>query len=180
MTTSDDTYPNRTVHFVLPGADHPSAALEIRPRYVSEQPHLGEPGKNPGDLVMGQSAGAHTLWVSLGLESKANSETFRKAGGAIGKWLLDNPVESADLSVEAAEKSAPDGALQALLEGVLLGAYAFDRYKQNPDPKKTISLQVRGADPEKLFGLLARVEIIADSVLLAREWGHEPANVINP
>lgn len=180
MATTGDPYPTRTVHFVLPGTDQPPAGLLIHPRFVGEQPQLGDPGKKPGDTVLVQSAGAHTLWVSLGLESKATSETFRKAGGAIGKWLLENPAESADLSVEVAEKSPADDALQALLEGILLGAYVFDRYKQNPDPQQTISLLVRGTNPDKLSGLLARVEIIADSVLLAREWGHEPANVINP
>jgi len=180
MATTDNLYPTRPVHLVLPSSGQPAAGLVIHPRFVTEQPQLGEPGKNPGDLVMEQSSAAHTLWVSLGLESKATSETFRKTGGAIGKWLLANPVDVAELIIEAAVNFTSRDALQALLEGILLGAYAFDRYKQNPDPKKTITLQVRGADALELSGLLDRVEIIADSVLLAREWSHEPANVINP
>ncbi len=157
----------------------PRAALEIRLRYAPASPALGEPGKTAGDLFLQQQDGGTALLVSLGPEGKATAETFRKAGGAIGKWLLAGSVTEADLPLTGIDFQAVSGSLLALLEGIRLGSYRFERYKKPENPAERVTVYVSSDDPD-LDRLLQDVEIVTDAVMLAREWSHEPANVINP
>ncbi len=180
MTTENDLFPQKLIQLVQASPSTHSAKLTIRLRYAPENPTLGDPGKNPGDLTLEQNAGDYTLQVSLGLEKKAGSNTFRTAGGAIGKWLLSGHSDQAELPVDEINTLNFEDALQALLEGIVLGGYSFDRHKSKNETPSAKTINLRAADSAVLKTLLDKVEVITDSVLLAREWGHEPANIINP
>ena len=170
-----------TIHTILAVAapDHSPTALEIQLRFIGDPPRLGDPGKSIGDLLLQHTEQRDTLLVSLGAEDKVTADTFRKAGGAIGKWLLNNPVASVDLPLNGEVNSVPAESIPALLEGICLGSYRFDRYKKQDRPIEPVTVFVAGDNPQ-LAQIVERVQVTADAVLLAREWAHEPANVINP
>lgn len=120
--------------------------------------------------------------VSLGKAEKVNAEAVRKAGGLLLKWLEKHAVRAAGLEVDSLSAAGlpEEIAIQALTEGLLLAAFRFDRYKSSADAKSPVAISLLSADPSRLRPLVERTRIIVEAVNLAREWAHEPANVINP
>lgn len=158
-------------------------------RFAPEKPSIGQPGREPGDvLVIPQTTGGHTVVVSLGNAGKCTAETARQAGGALGKWLTGSGAELIDLDLDALQQTLadhpelayPDFAA-AICEGLRLGAYRFEKYKQRDDSRPALTARLR-VQKEKEFhrDLVKHVEAVTNAVILARDLAHEPANVINP
>jgi leucyl aminopeptidase len=120
--------------------------------------------------------------VSLGKADKINAEAVRKAGGLLLKWLEKHAIHAAGLDIDSlASANLPgEAAVQALLEGLLLAAFRFDHYKSSANDRPPVAISLLSANPASLEKALERTRIVADAVNLAREWAHEPANVINP
>ncbi len=160
--------------------DEPPAELEVTLIIPSDPPKLDEP-TSLGECMLSRKDGKDCLIVSLGKPDKVNLETYRKAGGSIGKWLVNHPVKSVDFTTSWLYENSNFDALNALLEGILLGGYRFERYKQNHSTHSPIPLFFRPKEySEALKKAIQRLTIVAEAVYLARDWAHEPANVINP
>jgi leucyl aminopeptidase len=146
--------------------------------FAPEKPELGQPGKEPGDLLLSQQPGGQAiLRVSLGKEDKFAPEIARRAGGSLGKYLLKmgEPVIDLDLdSLPPANRN--ERTVQALCEGIRLGGYEFSRYKKADSQSQTVTVRA----PEQYHQQIARINILIDAVLFARDLSHEPANVIQP
>jgi leucyl aminopeptidase len=153
----------------------PSSSNSLSFNFPPDQPVLGQPGKTAGDVVLTRGNHKNKVEISLGPRDKCNPETFRKAGGLVGKWLCAHPAEHFDLNAPDIDLLGIPGGCQAFLEGLRLGSYTFQKYKKVDHPLQPIVVHVSGADE-----LVLRVQTVTDAVLLARDWAHEPANVINP
>jgi leucyl aminopeptidase len=135
------------------------------------------PGKEVGEIRFNPVE--QKAIVSLGSREKINLETFRRAGGALAKWITKNKVSEA--AIETA--SFPDHGLVrdqiafALAEGLLLGSFRFDKHKSKKDEPIPATLYFLD---ESLQPTLEQAVIICEATNLARAWAHEPANVINP
>ncbi len=91
---------------------------------------------------------------------------------------------------EASEAGIDLGSLQgvpvdrpelALAEGIALGAFRFERFKSGEETRPPVRITFLTEDGQAaLQADLDQVQVVASAVHLAREWGHEPANVINP
>ncbi len=171
------THPNIPFQITI-APDKTLAELEVSLIFAPDSPKLGEPA-TAGESLFLQDHGKSRLVVSLGKQEKINQETYRKVGGSIGKWLINHPVQSVELSVPWLYEENNLDSLYALLEGILLGGYQFQRYKQNNEPEKVISVFLR-TDSMSVKDLVERLNIVTRAVYLARDWAHEPANVINP
>ncbi|MDX9990770.1 MAG: leucyl aminopeptidase [Anaerolineales bacterium] len=154
------------------------AGLTIVPTVAPETVTLETPGKETGDirLLNGKAV------LSLGPQAKINAEMLRRAGGMLAKWLAKHEVNRAGLELAPlfSVGLAPEAALQALVEGLLLGDFKFDHYKSD---KKAVETQLSLFSTGDLAGLqksLEKAAILSEAANLAREWSHEPANVINP
>jgi leucyl aminopeptidase len=147
--------------------------LAVAPKDISPD----TPGKDVGEIRF--NATDQKAVVSLGQKEKINLETFRRAGGALAKWITKNKV------TEAAVETAPfvdyglasDQIAFALTEGLLLGSFRFDKHKSKKD--EPVSARVSFLD-ESLKQTIEQATIICEATNLARAWAHEPANVINP
>ncbi|MGE5224537.1 MAG: leucyl aminopeptidase family protein [Omnitrophica WOR_2 bacterium] len=146
----------------------------------------GFPGKDAGDVRVleseGQTGGKNNLrvQVSMGPQAKINLESIRRSGAAISNWLVKNGVENAALDMKGLESIDFPGARQALLEGLLLGAFRFDRFKTGLANQAEIRLDILAQDANPVRQDIDQMTTVASAVNLAREWGHEPPNVINP
>lgn len=155
--------------------------VALRFVYVTEKPLPGEPGKTAGDTVIEKKAGQTLVWVSLGKESSATEETCRKAGGAAAKWLINAAASDAEFDLDAIPGVAEKPQfMNAILEGLVLGAYRFDRYKEKDSPSSVTTLHLQTADVDGSSLVVKTVATVCTQVLYAREVGHQPANMINP
>jgi len=173
--------PDLPIHFttksVTKGANPVSIDLVVAP----EKPSPGLPGKQTGDFLLAQSGDSLELLVSLGASDKIIPDTFRQAGGSVGKWLRQSGAKAAEFKVSSDEFDADPSILQAFLEGVLLGAYRFESFKKESHSSKPIAFYLQADRPDPALTKLAeRVTKMASIVYLARDWAHEPANIINP
>ncbi|HPH94504.1 MAG TPA: leucyl aminopeptidase [Anaerolineaceae bacterium] len=148
---------------------------------AAEKPAPGLPGPEAGDTFLSQKDGQAVLMVSLGKAAKISLETLRRTGGAIARWLAKNKVAEANLALADLNEIKLEGAPSALFEGLLLGAYQFTHYKSAEDARPTVSaVHIIAGTPGKIKPLVERAATLCKMVNMAREWGHEPANVINP
>ena len=165
----------------------PTSQITISLAAAAEKAGAGLPGKEVGETVLVQDRAAdgtstQTLVVSLGVPDKMTPETLRRAGGAIARWLAKTKTLSINVSLAEIDKWSLPGAVTAFCEGLFLGAFNFSRYKSDltPGPKlATVQLTTSASLPD-LQAEIERAEIITAAVNLARDWSHEPANVINP
>lgn len=146
--------------------------------FAPEKPAPGKPGKDAGDITMtGESTGI----VSLGAEEKLTAEILRRVGGSIARWATKNEVASLAIDLSTFVNLKIEEPCAALTEGLLLGVYRFDHYKSDTQatPRIEVSLLVEKITPAETTAV-ERAQIITSAVNMAREWAHEPANVINP
>lgn len=117
--------------------------------------------------------------VSLGPKEKINLETFRRAGGALAKWITRNRVTEAAIETASfADHELPaDQIAFALAEGLLLGSFRFDKHKSKKD--EPVRAAVYFLD-EALQPPVEQAAILCEATNLARALAREPANVLNP
>lgn len=152
--------------------------VHIQLLLAPETPSLDAPGKTVGDIIYV----AGEVRVSLGeAASKLSTEAFRKAGGTTAKWLLSHHVANACLTLETQPTFEITDAIPAFYEGLLLGSFQFERYKKiesNPTPVQIwIHTENQRSEAQAHIQHATR---LCTAVNLARDWAHEPANIINP
>jgi leucyl aminopeptidase len=122
------------------------------------------------------------LVVGLGKE-ELHAEIFRKAGGTISSQAMKNKIRELllvlpDLACDMAEM------VEGLSEGLVLGAYRFEKYKTKDDPDspkellRQASLYV--AESRGLIKALKLGEIGAQAACHARDMANEPASHWTP
>lgn len=104
---------------------------------------------------------------------------FRKAAGEAARQLKKLKSEKAAVAAPILLNPARSHYLQAIAEGLYLGAYSFTRFKsvkeESPDCRITIAGRTEGAQ-----AAAERAEIIAAAVCLARDLVNRPGNDLNP
>ena len=145
-----------------------AAPKEISPNTSGKD--IGEVRFNPAE---------QTATLSIGTKDKVTFETFRRAGGALAKWMAKNKVT--ELGIDPASFAdfglPPDQIAFALAEGILLGSFRFDKHKSKKDEPTPATIYFL---KESFKSALERATIICEATNLTRAWAHEPANVINP
>ncbi|MCB9134807.1 MAG: leucyl aminopeptidase [Anaerolineales bacterium] len=102
-------------------------------------------------------------------------EKMRQAGGHLANWLVAHPeIEQASVDL-----SPLKGLFGPFFEGLYLGGFRFDRYKTKTASHPPLNIHIHPVSEES-EDVLAHANLITSAQNLAREWGHEPPNVINP
>lgn len=156
--------------------------LLIRPALAPETPAATAPGSEAGDI----RALEGSFVLSLGAQKKLSAEMVRRAGGALAKWLAKNRVTESTLELTPlfGLGMPPFSAFSSLVEGLLLGAFTFQKHKSSQQ-ESACSLNLRFEangvlSQQALEALLQQTSIACEAVNLSRAWAHEPANIINP
>lgn len=137
-------------------------------------------GKEAGDVRFNPTN--NKALVSLGLPDKVSLEMIRRAGGAIARWISKNEVIEIgiDLATLPVSLLPFDSSVGALVEGLLLGGFTFEKYKSSRKNGSNKVFLLTGKDSRSLRTVVQRATITSEAVNLSREWAHEPPNVINP
>ena len=122
--------------------------------------------------------------VGIGDEKNANAESLRAAGGRAAKALARAKAKRASLAVPVLRRVKPEEAAQALTEGVVLGAYRFDKYKSGDDkPPALEALTLLAPDARQVVALRRGVKLgqaLAESANFARDLSNEPGATCTP
>ncbi|WP_129839433.1 leucyl aminopeptidase [Streptomyces sp. RFCAC02] len=120
--------------------------------------------------------------VGLGAAPEAGEpyapETLRRAAGAAARALAGSEHAAFALPVDG------DGALAAVTEGALLGAYTFTAFKgrghEGAGPLARITVLDPGAAEASHTAAAERALVVAEEVARARDLVNTPANALNP
>lgn len=153
------------------------AGIHVRLAAAPDKVGPSTPGKEVGEIRFNPAD--QTASLSVGAKEKVKLETFRRAGGALAKWIAKNKVTEAAIDPASfADFSLPSEQIAfALAEGLLLGSFRFDKHKSKKD--EVMPATVYFLD-ESLKSVLERASVICEATNLTRAWAGEPANVINP
>ena len=169
--------PAVSIHFEITSEKPFATELQVIFKPAAEKPALGEAGAQAGDTVL---LDGKTVLVSLGKSNKLTPDSFRQAGGGLARWLEQNRVSNLHIDAEALSQFQVSNSLPALLEGLLLGSFRFDRYKKQDDTPSTCQVILHTLQPDAVKTALWRSQTISAAVNLSRDWSHEPANIVNP
>ncbi|MGH2650050.1 MAG: leucyl aminopeptidase, partial [Actinomycetota bacterium] len=149
----------------------------------------GEPLLVPNTGGLGVAARS-VLLVGVGKRREVTTDSLRRALGRVAPQLAKRRTVATTFPQVVGR--SPDDAVQATVEGLLLGSYRFDRYKSGKDedqPEKPAlrTVTVLGsarwtgrAVVQNLEESIARGEIVSDAVAWARDLVNTPAGDLTP
>jgi leucyl aminopeptidase len=125
-----------------------------------------------------------TLLVGLGPKQKANPDSIRQASAIAVRFLRKMHVSDFCLvwPRERPQKTTESALVTAATDGILHGAYEFDRYQTTPKHPRIpveVTLMVRSRS-SKLDEALQTELSIARQVNYARDLQNENSDIVNP
>jgi len=128
----------------------------------------------PGGVFAGVAA------IGLGAQDELEPEVLRRCAGNLAAPLQQNKIRRVTLDASGVEGlPAP-----AFLEGLVIGQYAFERYRNNGEPAVNVeSAAVIVSDDAKgdaIQKACNRTLLIADCVNWARDLGNTASNELTP
>ncbi|MEE3330897.1 MAG: leucyl aminopeptidase [Myxococcota bacterium] len=123
------------------------------------------------------------LLLGLGDSSKIDANSLRQLAGTAVKRAIATKSASLALAIPKLKGLKPATVAQALAEGVVLGAYRFDQYKQKSEDPAPRSVAVLLEGPAGLAAAKKAASdgvVLAESQNLARDLSNEPPNVMTP
>lgn len=117
--------------------------------------------------------------VGLGVKEKLDSEKLRVVGGNLAKKarliIKKSKAEIKDLDIFNLKLEKEE--TQALIEGIILGNYKFDKYKTEKE-KEIHNVNIN--TEIDLTKEIEKAELLAKSTIIARNLVNEPSNIIYP
>jgi leucyl aminopeptidase len=148
-------------------------ALDGYLKTLYEQGFTGESGEIVVVPTLGRVSARSLALVGLGAREALTPDVLRSATGNAIRRLTDRNEVASALHAGLADESA---AVEASVEGLLLGSYRFEGYRSDPQPQKLQRLlYVDGGE-----AAIAQATARAGATLLARDLVNEPGSVITP
>jgi leucyl aminopeptidase len=147
--------------------------------------HSGFAGKEGETLLFhtqGRLPSRSVLLWGLGKTDSLERETWRRSAGKVQKEARNQGAKR--LAWFFPPDQGRDDVLAAVVEGTLLSAYTFDKYKSDKNGNPAIeALILAGTDLQKTATLTRALDVAqktAPGVFLARDLINEPASVSTP
>jgi leucyl aminopeptidase len=149
----------------------------------------GEPLLVPNTGGLGVAARS-VLLVGVGKRREVTTDSIRRALGRVAPQLARRRTVATTFPQVVGR--SPEDAVQATVEGLLLGSYRFDRYKSGkdedqPDKPALRTVTVLGsprwtgrAVVQNLEESIAQGDIVSDAVAWARDLVNTPAGDLTP
>ncbi|BCG46755.1 Cytosol aminopeptidase PepA [Citrifermentans bremense] len=142
----------------------------------------GKPGATLLLHSMGKLPAQRLLLVGLGKKGKISSESLRRAAGSAVGVLQGARVARFSMALNLC--CSPPKALEAVLEGALLGSYRFELYKTREKEERfsfdAMTLLVPEQELAEARTTAEQAEKLCRGVFLARDLVSHPGNVVTP
>jgi leucyl aminopeptidase len=135
----------------------------------------------------GRGGAQNALIIGMGLASELTAEKARSAGGHVWQKLLHEKAKGAIVRVDALlsgkgfDRDLTETVLiRAFAEGLVLGAYRWEKYKSKKDEAKN-AVRITFVVKDKVLAqqvaqVLAQVQASAEAMHVTRDWSNEPSN----
>ena len=146
---------------------------------LKENGFTGKIGDSLTLPTLGRMKARTLLFVGLGEQDGDGTRAIRRAALRIGSRAARFGTVASTLPQVAEERAS---AAQAFAEGLVLGGYRFDRYKQRPvdedaqePPKLRRAIALTGGDGRGVKDAMRRGQVYADAANWARDLVNTPA-----
>jgi len=133
----------------------------------------------------GQGSAKNVVFLGLGKAAELTEEKLRQAAAMLWSKLAAEKFESAAMAFDASLSQVSH--IRAILEGMLLSAYSFNKYKTGPEQsakstglKKLFLISADRSVRSHLAQEATRALAVAECVNITRDWSNEPSNVGTP
>ena len=153
-------------------ANHPS---DLDTDYLSSQAFEAKEGQ----VIFTNGSDYSTALIGLGEDINVSTEKFRQAGASLLRGIKNFKSITFDVGESSIAKESKAAAIQAFLEGALLGDYEFTALKSKPPKpvKRTITILGSGSG---IKSAIARAESICSGVNTARDFVNLPGGDLTP
>lgn len=132
------------------------------------------------ELVIPQGEGLLTVVVAgCGVGAECKPVAFRKAAGEAARVLHQAKVTQAVVAAPILTNAKRGAYLEAVVEGLYLGAYTFTEFKSEAKAAPECTVTLCSAIPEA-EALVAKAQVNAGAVCFTRDLVNRPGNVVNP
>jgi len=164
-----------------PGAEKVDAALDgTLADFMAETDFEGKRGEVLAVPTAGRLGARAALLVGVGERATFDAAALRRAAAVLAR----RAAKASSLATTLLDAVAPavdrGAAAQALAEGIVLGSYAFTRYKSEARPSKLEHVAVVGRPSVRVRSGLARGARVAEAIGWARDLVNEPAAAKGP
>jgi leucyl aminopeptidase len=121
-----------------------------------------------------------TAIAGLGKEAELDINTLRRVGAAVARAVKKNAVVAVPLLEDLPDTLDAPAAVQAFVEGIVLGAYSFDRYKSDAKPSAIAKVVLVGSGGRAWTQAATTGAAIAEAVNWARDLVNEPGGSLTP
>jgi leucyl aminopeptidase len=144
---------------------------------------VGKTGQLTHFYTAGKLPAKRVMVVGLGPRNAVTAETVRRAASSAARRARDLGARVVTIEVLGAGRLPARDAAQAIVEGVRLGTYTFDRYKKEKTEK--FIEELRAVEPDRSRAADVREglrvgQVFADATWLARDLINAPANDVHP
>ena len=166
------------------GAEGVDAALGGRlARVLTDLGFTGAAGETARVTTLGATTAPTVLAVGLGPAAEVDAERVRRAAGAAVRAAAG--ARSVATALASVAGLPAEDALRATLEGSLLGAYDYVRYRNaslagRKEPVQTVAVVVPDKKAKPAVAALRRAEAIAAAVALTRDLTNAPPGNLHP
>ncbi|MEE1229691.1 MAG: M17 family peptidase N-terminal domain-containing protein, partial [Phascolarctobacterium sp.] len=131
-------------------------------------------------LVIPQVEGLLTVVVAgCGVGAECKPVAFRRAAGEAARALHQAKVTQAVVAAPILTNTKRGAYLEAVVEGLYLGAYTFTEFKSEAKAAPECAVTLCSAIPEA-EALVAKAQVNAEAVCFTRDLVNRPGNVVNP
>jgi leucyl aminopeptidase len=115
--------------------------------------------------------------VGLGAEASVDAAVLRSVAGSLARAAKRE--ESLAIPIGGSLVDAPTAA-QAVVEGLELGGYQYTAYKSTGTPRALSRVVLVGAGGKRVQDAVAKAQVIAGAVTMARDLVNEPGGSLTP
>ncbi|AEB11321.1 leucyl aminopeptidase [Marinithermus hydrothermalis] len=128
-----------------------------------------------GETLLVKTEEGFAMLFGLGKKRGLTLEHVRRAGARLAQAVAATGLREAVVEAFLAERFGKKEVSYALAEGILLGGYAFNKYKTHARERKVRFILARAFGPA-----VERAQTVAEAVWYARDLVNEPPNVLTP
>ncbi|HEY7751931.1 MAG TPA: leucyl aminopeptidase, partial [Ignavibacteriaceae bacterium] len=119
------------------------------------------------------------------VDDKFNSDYFRNHLAGLIKDLENEEIKYLHIfvpSYRAVKKyfDSPEYYYQTFVEGLLLGNYTFEKYKEDKKKLKNMNVILYGENEKAMKSAIDKAELIYTGVSFTKDLQNEPSNVLTP
>ena len=132
-----------------------------------------------GDYIMlaGSSSFKRIMLFNLGDKDKLTNDKMRAFGSNLYSLVNSKKIKKMVLDTKSFSMTTNNKA-QSFLEGLVLGSYKFEDYKNNKNKNNHLTdISIYG-EIDKV--IIKKAQTIGESVCFARDLGNHPANILTP